>query len=229
MSASLRYDRFVVLLCMSLISLSFVACVRGEDDTSQQACCLPDGYCSLLDPCDCLAANGIAQGEGVTCADVYCGYCPQEPDMDFNGDCRVDMADFAEFTQAWMQCNWLPPEDCWQGVVCVDGQTRPCGSDIGACRKGTETCVNGQWGPCVGSIGPSDEICNNIDDDCDTVIDNVDPRPCSLTYGVCYGTMQECRDGVWQPCDYGPDYEFTETRCDDLDNDCDGIIDENCP
>ncbi len=58
-------------------------------------------------------------------------------------------------------------------------------------------------------------------------------RDCPLQQGVCSGAKQTCSGGVWQPCDYGSDYEQTETKCDNLDNDCDGSTDEdifrNCP
>ncbi len=56
------------------------------------------------------------------------------------------------------------------GCDCTPGTTRPCGetSDVGACQPGTQTCnTGGHWGNCEGSVSPTDEMCNGLDDDCD--------------------------------------------------------------
>jgi hypothetical protein len=41
-------------------------------------------------------------------------YCAEYPTMDFNKDCRVDMADLAEFASQWMVCNLVPQEACYR-------------------------------------------------------------------------------------------------------------------
>lgn len=41
-------------------------------------------------------------------------FCLEEPAMDFNGDCKVDFADFALFTQSWLECNLDPESACWE-------------------------------------------------------------------------------------------------------------------
>ncbi|MHC4839276.1 MAG: MopE-related protein [Planctomycetota bacterium] len=78
------------------------------------------------------------------------------------------------------------------------------------------------------------ELCNGEDDDCNGVVDDpgtvrvpVDFR--CLERGVCVGVRPVCRDAAWS-CDYpAATYEADETRCDDLDNDCDGRLDEAQP
>jgi len=40
--------------------------------------------------------------------------CRKQPRMDFNGDCRVDMADLAIFAESWLECNLLPEIACWE-------------------------------------------------------------------------------------------------------------------
>lgn len=42
------------------------------------------------------------------------GDCTQRPQMDFNGDCKVDIQDFAIFCQSWLECNLNPPISCWE-------------------------------------------------------------------------------------------------------------------
>lgn len=58
-------------------------------------------------------------------------------------------------------------------VVCDDGETRPCdgGSDVGECSPGVETCTGGTWGPCAERVGPTAELCDGLDNDCDTIVD----------------------------------------------------------
>jgi MYXO-CTERM domain-containing protein len=58
---------------------------------------------------------------------------------------------------------------------------------------------------------PPVEECNDLDDDCDTLIDEGFPKYCDLSMGV--------SDRIF--CD-----EPDETLCDGIDDDCDGIIDE---
>jgi hypothetical protein len=52
----------------------------------------------------------------------------------------------------------------------------PVGTPVGACKYGATTCLaNGTFGPCTGAITPGTEYCNNIDDDCNGVVDDGPP------------------------------------------------------
>jgi hypothetical protein len=52
-----------------------------------------------------------------------------------------------------------------------DKLSRSCGSsDIGACTIGTERCIAGVWSYC-NAVLPSEEVCNNLDDNCDGRVD----------------------------------------------------------
>jgi hypothetical protein len=131
--------------------------------------------------------------------------------------------------------------------ACVDTSTDPmnCGScgvaaagscvvsgARGACAAGALTCRSGTP-TCIGTVSPSPEICNNIDDDCDGVVDNgIAPRPCydgpagTLGVGVCRGGNQTCSAGTWGAC-AGETLPTVEV-CDGLDNNCNGVVDEGC-
>ena len=116
-------------------------------------------------------------------------------------------------------CDGTTDENC----ACNPGAQEACGTDEGECTAGTRVCqANGTWGNCSGQ-GPTEEICDQLDNDCDGTTDNpTTPQPCELTVGVCSGvTRTACED-----CDYGQYYEETEATCDQQDNDCDGFTDE---
>jgi len=74
------------------------------------------------------------------------------------------------------------------------------------------------------------EICDGVDNDCDSTSDDGSDEPAplnSLQAGVCLNSVQICVNGAWSD-DYSSvsGYETDETSCDGLDNDCDSQEDE---
>jgi hypothetical protein len=121
--------------------------------------------------------------------------------------------------------NLTGPDCALQDGVCA-GSTQPCGG-----ASGWQPCVQSSYG---GDYEVVESSCDGLDNDCDQQTDeDLTGPPCTLQLGVCAGSTRSCGGAAgWLACDnnsYGADYEATETLCDDLDNDCDGNTDEDCP
>jgi len=77
------------------------------------------------------------------------------------------------------------------------------------------------------------ELCDLLDNDCDGETDeDIETVPVCFEPGVCEDskTFAECQEGEWT-CDFSfiDEWEADELSCDDLDNDCDGDVDEDLP
>jgi hypothetical protein len=82
---------------------------------------------------------------------------------------------------------------------------------------------------CEGAVGPTTEICNGIDDDCDGTPDEGNPgggAACGTDLGECTPGTRTCMAGSLVCVGgTGP----TTEACDGLNNDCDANIDEGNP
>jgi len=98
-------------------------------------------------------------------------------------------------------CDGTIDEEC----SCVHGDSRPCGTDIGTCTTGTQDCVFGYWSLCSGDM-PETEICDGLDNNCDTRIDegcecvNGTTQACGSAVGECVEGVQTCVLGRWGSC-----------------------------
>ena len=113
----------------------------------------------------------------------------------------------------------------------VVGWGLPCGK--GACAGGVTLC--GDEGELVCSSDSAiqgDESCDGVDDDCDGAVDEAFDSSIVTTCGIGACTAEGssmCIDGVEEE-DCLPDLtQVSEELCNDVDDDCDGFVDEEMP
>jgi hypothetical protein len=197
----------------------------GQALPSSEVCNGLDDDCNGAIDDGCICAEGSIQGCG---SDV--GECQQGQQFCQGGawgPCLNAIGPGPESCDLLdNDCDGATDEDC----PCSIGRQMTCGSDVGACEQGVQTCEGGQWGPCNGSIGPSMETCNGIDDDCNGQVDEGcecrggEVATCGTGTGACEPGTMTCMGGFWGPCSgaIGP----TNEECNGIDDDCDGQTDE---
>jgi Notch-like protein len=118
-----------------------------------------------------------------------------------------------------------------------------CGETAGLCSAGARVCVNAAVGGfepgtvvCLGGQGPQDEVCNDLDDDCDGATDEDFSVAGQPVGGVCDGIgacgegVVECASAGAARCSTDPGGSVgggaTDESCNGEDDDCDGTVDE---
>ena len=216
-----------------------VGCIVDTDCPLGSVCvsdtCIPG--CSGIQPCQ---AGSTCCGQ--LCFDLAndeqnCGLCnnpcpvlPHASSECVNNGCTLGACD-----PAWADCNLDPDDGCERNVVaegpclCAPGEKETCytgapGTEgVGQCKTGERTCLDGAtWSACEGQVIPTYEKCNQLDDDCDGVIEPQPCEQCTPGTGTCLGNVGHwCEDdGLGykdEVCD-----ALQGTTCNPLSGRCDG-------
>ena len=112
------------------------------------------------------------------------------------------------------------------GKACDSGQRGICGEGTTACQSGKIVCRSVQ--------SPSNEICDNKDNNCNGQVDDGLQRNCytgppnSNGVGACKGGTSICIGGQWAACQGEVKPAANETCGNNKDDNCNGTIDEGC-
>ncbi|MET0386677.1 MAG: MopE-related protein, partial [Polyangiales bacterium] len=161
-----------------------------------------------------------------------CGTCPGVTDAcdGIDNDCDQIIDEGTGGGKPFSAC----PTTCTRDV--------PCGSGVGTCRLGAYKCTGGilDTSACMGQVGPTTEVCDNLDNDCNGIVDdpNVLQRACTPSWGmtgICVPGTQFCAkmgeaaddsgyavDSNGRPICKGQVGPSDRELCDSLDHDCDG-------
>jgi hypothetical protein len=239
-----RTVQVVVTLCTDACTAGDRECIGDGQRTCEQvgactrwgaatACPVDLPYCSN-GACATTCGHECADGQRRCHGAGYqaCGQYDSDPCRDWGQ--VIGCAAGESCRESDGQCvKWCGGGPC----PCTAGTTEAC-ADLGECRGGVRQCVDGELGPCEWTVGPTAEVCDGKDNDCNGLTDDGLAAPaCALQAGVCAGALQFCAGASgWAACGSaqyqaaaalrGATFEATETLCDGLDNDCDGQTDE---
>jgi hypothetical protein len=190
---------------------SFTEVCNGQDDDCDRA--IDESPESLTQPLTLSCYDGPAGTQGV-------GVCSAGTRTCTSG---TFSACVGEVTPATEVCNGV--DDNCDGHIDEGIADIVTGTDTGECQPQIKRCQGGSIVEVQAAIGPTAEVCDGVDNNCDgTVDDGIADVVTGTDTGECQPKIEGCRGGsiVVVQSRINP---ATET-CDGRDNDCDGTADD---
>ncbi|MEZ4472463.1 MAG: putative metal-binding motif-containing protein [bacterium] len=217
-------------------------CLEGP--AGGNVCTQRCGQCPVGWQCEFVSNEAVDNGfYCVADRPDLCRLCQVDAECDDNDDLCIPIGPRFYCSESCREDKPCPEGFTCTEIVREDGTFSQCVPDSGECAP----CIDrdgdgrGMGDGCAGFDCADDdpdtyegapERCDGVDNDCSGQIDDhldEDP-PADMTciaVGVCAGSVVACLSGAWA-CNYPETYEAgAETRCDGLDNDCDGTADDD--